>query len=264
MKSLPLLIVIVLLVYGRGAYAAGGKPPKTAAKEKAPTGPLPSFDLVTKQVKQVLALDSEYREGDLLTAPKVERILAKLEQIHWKVADAKEIIKLVLPESDWMATRLLNGEGRQFMRRIAALPGGYDRVDRLRYLPEGERVVTNLLDGPDGYTMIEYMTTTRGGKNLGDYLSEDDNGAEFNKRTGRIYTEKELLKRLKVSYDAEEARRHGQNSAEATKAGKPGSKSKSSKSATKTSRARRAPPPEPAAEEPMLPPEDSVDAPPQP
>lgn len=249
MKSLPLLIAIALLAYGRGAYAAGGKPSKPAAKEKAPATPLPSFDLVTKQLKQVLAVDPEYKEGDLLTAPKVEKILAKLEQIHWKVADAKEITKLVLPDGDWLATRLLNGEGRQFMRQIAALPGGYDRIDRLRYLPEGERVVTNLFDGPDGFTMIEYMTTTHGGKNLGNYLSEDDNGADFNKHTGRIYTEQELLKRLKTSYEAEEARRRGQSPVEPTK---PGTKKKSNtKFPPKSSRTRRAPATEPTAEEPM-------------
>jgi hypothetical protein len=209
-------------------------------------------------VKKFLALDPDYQEGDLLTAPKVEKILAKLEQIHWKVADARDIVKLVLSDSDWLAGRFSGGEGKEFMRQIARTAGGYDRVDRLRDLPDGQRIVSDLIEGPDGFTMIEYMTRTQGGRNLGDYLSEDEGGADFNKRTGRIYTEQELLKRLKISYDAEEARRKGLDvkpALQSAKSGKSTSWKPTSKSSSKTKRVKRTPAPDPPAEEPALMPE---------
>jgi hypothetical protein len=69
-------------------------------------------------------------------------------------------------------------------------------------MPNGEIHIGDFIDTPDGSAMIEYMTTTQEGKNLGNFLSQDPDGHNFNKRTGRIYTERELLDRLKVSYDA--------------------------------------------------------------
>jgi hypothetical protein len=252
LKSLRWLLAMLLLVSAGDAVAAGGKPPKTT-KEKVPAGPLPSFDLVTRQAKQILALDPEYQEGDLLTAPKVERILSKLEQIQWKVADAREIVKLVLSDGDWMAVRLSTPLGKHFMRRIATMPGGYDRVDRLRNMPDGEYQISDFIESPGGYTMIEYMTTTQEGKNLGTLVSEGVNGADFNKPTGRIYTERELLKRLRISYDAEDARRRGLDPKPPTKPGKSAPKSKSSsKFPSKANRPRRAPAPEPPDEEPAM------------
>jgi hypothetical protein len=252
-NSLRLLLAIVLLVFAGDSFAGGNKPPKPATKDKSPAQPLPSFDLVTKQVQQVLALDPDYQTGDLLTAPKVEQVLSKLAKINWKVADAREIVKLVLSDNDWMAERLSTAEGRDFMRHIAQLPGGYDRVDRLRDMPNGQSNVSDFIDSPGGYTMIEYMTTTRGGENLGEQLSDAVNGADFNKPTGRIYTERELLKRLRISYDAEVDRRAGLGPKPTTKAGKPESKTKwKSKGPWKPNRTAR-PQPIPDTEEPMAP-----------
>jgi hypothetical protein len=264
LNRLGLLFAIVLLAcavdsFAVESFAAGNKPQKPA-KEKSPSAPLPSFDLVTKEVKRQLALDPEYQEGDLLTAPRVEKILSKLDKINWKVADAREIVRLLLSDTDWMAERLSGPEGRQFMRQIARLPGGYDRVDRLRDMPNGESNISDFIESPEGFKMIEYMTTTQGGRNLGDQLSEAPDGHNFNQPTGRIYTERELLKRLKTSYDAEAVRRLGIDPYPSTK--KTTKSAPKSKSPTKARQTRR-PPEEPEAEEPMLPPTDSPDAPPQ-
>src|SRR5690606_6720734 len=55
--------------------------------------------------------------------------------------------------------------------------------------------------------LIEYMTTTKAGKRLGKQVSRGEHGEDFNKPTGKIYNETQLLKRLKTSYDAETLRR---------------------------------------------------------
>jgi hypothetical protein len=74
-------------------------------------------------------------------------------------------------------------------------------------MPYGQQQIADLIRSPDGYKIFEYMTTTQGGRNLGGMLSQGVNGRDFNSPTGRIYTEVELLKRLKKSYDIEAVRR---------------------------------------------------------
>ena len=48
--------------------------------------------------------------------------------------------------------------------------------------------------------MIEAMTTTKRGYKLGQRLSNAPKGKNFNKPTGRIYTESALTTRLKESF----------------------------------------------------------------
>jgi hypothetical protein len=177
------------------------------ANDKIPAGKFPTFEKVQETVEKHLALNRSYRSGDLITTSVVESLFRKLEKINWKVADRRDISKQVLPDSDWMARQFSSDSGHDFMRQIANLPGGYDRVDRLRRMPYGQQRIAALIQGPDGYKMFEYMTTTQGGKNMGAMLSQGVNGEDFNHSTGRIYTELDLMKRLKRSYDREAVRR---------------------------------------------------------
>ncbi|HUE15944.1 MAG TPA: hypothetical protein VMR25_17365 [Planctomycetaceae bacterium] len=205
MKPLRLLLAIVALAFC-GDLIAKTPTPKDK-KDKAANGKFPTFETVTRTVEKQLAARDSYRSGDLLTVTMVELLFRKLEKINWKVADRRDILKSVLPDSDWMARQFSWQNGRDFMRQVADLPGGYDRVDRLRRMPYGQQQMADLMRGPDGYKLFEYMTTTQGGKNLGNMLSHGVNGEDFNRPTGRIYTEIDLIKRLKKSYDAETVRR---------------------------------------------------------
>jgi hypothetical protein len=204
MKPLRLLLAIVALALCGDLVA---KTPVTKNKKAIPAGKFPTFETVSRTVAKQLAARDSYRSGDLLTASTVESLFRKLEKINWKVADRKDILKSVLSDSDWMARQFSTQNGRDFMRQVAELPGGYDRVDHLRRMPYGQQQMADLMRGPDGYKLFEYMTTTQGGKNLGNMLSQGVNGENFNRPTGRIYTEIDLIKRLKKSYDAETVRR---------------------------------------------------------
>ncbi len=95
------------------------------------------------------------------------------------------------------------------MRQSCKYPDAYDRLDRLSRMPMGHQNVDALIAGPDGYKMIQYMTSTSGGRNLGQMLSQDPRGANFNSPTGRIYTADQFLQRLTESYQAELKRRAG-------------------------------------------------------
>jgi hypothetical protein len=205
LKPLRLLLAVVALAVCSDLVAK--TPTSKNKKEKPPSGKLPSFETVTRTVQKQLASGRSYRPGDLITTSAVDYIFRRLEKLKWKVADRKDILKLVLSDSDWMARQFSSEQGREFMREIADLPGGYDRVDRLRRMPYGEQQIANLIRSPDGYKLFEYMTTTQGGRNLGGMLSQGVNGRDFNSPTGRIYTETDLLKRLKKSYDIETVRR---------------------------------------------------------
>jgi hypothetical protein len=206
LKSLRCLLVVLLVGFLIGGDLLA-KTPASKNKKSAPAGAFPSFDKVTRTVETHLTANRNYRPGDLLTTSTVEPLFRKLEKINWKVADRKDILKSVLSDGDWMARQFTTQSGREFMRHITDLPGGYDRVDRYRRMPYGQQQLVDLINGPEGYKMIEYMTTTRGGKNLGGMLSQGVNGEDFNRPTGRIYTELDLLKRLKKSYDTEAVRR---------------------------------------------------------
>ena len=203
MKRFRLLLAAMVCLIS-GAVSSAKTP---LENDRKPTrDSFPSFDDITKTVKTHFATSRYYQPGDLVTAGNVGRLFTKLERNKkgkWKVRDQKEILKQVLPDGDWLARQFSTRYGTKFMRAVAEMPGGYDRVDRMRRMPHGEQQLIDLIRSPDGAKMIEYMTTTDGGKNLGKMLSQGVNGADFNAPTGRIYTEAELLKRLKQSYESE-------------------------------------------------------------
>ena len=202
------LILIPLIALG-AAGALSAKPPaaKDEDQDKDSKKKFPSFELVSTTVQERLAANRGYKRGDLLTASTVEPVFGELAKINWRVSDRRDIVKLLLPDNDWLARQLTAPGARQFMRDVAELPGGYDYVDRYRRMPYGQRQIKDLIHNPDGALMFQYLTTTQGGKNMGRMLTQGVNGADVNRPTGRIYTEKQLLKRLKKSYDAAAVKR---------------------------------------------------------
>ncbi len=166
------------------------------------TPKFPPFDVVRQATTNQLAKLSDYKPGDLISRGQVEPLFVELKKLGWNVADAAEILKLVPADKDFFITELRRTDnGRKFMRQIAKYPLAYDRVDRLSVMIMGEKNVRALIRGPDGYKMIQYMTTTSTGKNLGDMLARDPNAADFNSPTWKLYTADALLARLAQSYD---------------------------------------------------------------
>ena len=168
---------------------------------------LPSFDQVQKLVDRQLVALSDYQPGDIVSQQQVEPIFEQLKQLGWAVRDCAEIMKLVPGDSEFIVRELRSAEGRPFMRQSGKYPLAYDRIDRLSRMIMGEKNVRALIRGPDGYKMIQYMTSTPYGRNMGQMLSQDPRGADFNSPTGRLYTADALLGRLQQSYDAELAAR---------------------------------------------------------
>ena len=177
-----------------------------SADEKPEKPAFPEFKAVTAAVAEHFLQNKTYRPDDILTVGDVTPLFPKLEKLGWKVADQKKILQLFLPDNDDMVKRLRTPKGCAFMQHVGKMPLGYDRLDRLRKMPYGQYRIRELVDAPKGHEMIEYMTTTPNGKNLGKQLTNATNGQDFNQPTGKLYTEKALIERLKKSHDAEAAR----------------------------------------------------------
>ncbi|MBN1589864.1 MAG: hypothetical protein JW888_10150 [Pirellulales bacterium] len=170
-----------------------------AAGQNVPS--LPKFAEVKKAVVDYFAKLPKQKPGEIISRGQVEPIFGTLDRMGWRVAGRKSILESVLPDNDALVQQLRTAGGRKLARDVAKVPQGYERLDRLRRLPRGQQNIQSLINGPDGYKMIEYMTTTQGGRNLGTMLSKDPDGKNFNKPTERIYTVEMLLDRLAKEYE---------------------------------------------------------------
>jgi hypothetical protein len=162
----------------------------------------PSFQEIAAYVEREFVNRTYYQAGDIISESEVKPLFAAFDRMGWKATDRLLILALVPDDTDFIVRQLRSTPGRKFMTKISGYPLAYDRIDRMTQLPRGRQLVHELVTGVGGYEMLEYMTTTQGGKNLGKQLSRDPHGADFNKPTGRIYTVEALIARLKKSYDA--------------------------------------------------------------
>lgn len=191
---------------GFAAFAGWGVLAAYAVSAAEPVE-LPKLEQVRSLVSATLASERDYRPGDLLRRSQVEAVLRRLEAEGWKVAEGGEILAATLEDGAFLVQALGSKKGRAFMRKVAAQSDGYDRLERLSKLPDGKRIVNRLIKGPDGERLIEYLTASSGGRELGRMLSKTPRGGGFNRPTGRVYTEEQLLQRLEEAHRQEAERR---------------------------------------------------------
>lgn len=195
-RSLPLLILLAILV---------GCPAMVAAAPKKQS--LPTLQAIEGVLARHFQTESEYQPGDIITRSQVESALDAVATLGWQVPGRDQLVKDALPDQAFLARSLRTEKGREFMKHIKQDPGAYDRLDRLTAMPHGRETIQALIRGPEGWKMIDYMTRTKGGQNLGLQLSSAPTGHDFNKPTGRIYTADALLARLRKLYEIDAAKR---------------------------------------------------------
>lgn len=183
--------------------AKAGKHPAHPAEKTS----WPKIDQVVEAAEKHFKTLANYEPGDILSRGDVEPIFKRLEKLGWKVRDRKPLIEQILPDDAFLVRQVRTAAGRKFMRQVARIPHGYDRLDHLSRLSDADTLIPRLVNGVDGYKMIEYLVEAPGGETMGRMLSNVPNGQNFNRPTGRIYTEKEFIARLKQSYEAEQKRR---------------------------------------------------------
>ncbi|MGH7137032.1 MAG: hypothetical protein ACREHD_14930 [Pirellulales bacterium] len=191
----PCLLVFFL------ASAVEAKPAVTKTKGKAVR--LPTFEAMKAAVSQHFKSTEHYQPGDVLSRGKVEPVLARLAKLGWNVSDRGDILKQLLADDDEMVRALRAPAHREFMQHVGQMPGGYgyDRLDRLARMEDGKIIVNRLMEEPGGWNLIRIMTETTEAPGMAQAFSMGPGGKDFAKPTGRIYTEAQLIARLKQSYD---------------------------------------------------------------
>ncbi len=186
-----------------GATAASKHPGNASTKNVRPT-PRPTFKTVQATVENFFATLPDYATGRVIVRSEAEGACKQLQRMGWPVPQSTQLLELIPDGEEELIQFLRTPEGRKFMDQIARFPLAYDRLDRWSKLKGGMREIRSTIQGPDGYRLLEYLTTTTGGKNMGQMLSKAPGGAGFNQPTGRIYTTQSLLARLKQLYDQQE------------------------------------------------------------
>ena len=167
---------------------------------RAETKPIPPMSEITAAVKQFFKDQKNYKPGDLITRDQIAPLLDRLQEMGLPLPDKKQILADLPNKKEFLVRQLSTPAGKKFMRQIARYPEAFDRVD-MADSPAARTAKRSSIwiRGPDGYKMIEYMTTAAGGKELGRMLSQAPDGHNFNKPTDRIYTADLLVERLETS-----------------------------------------------------------------
>jgi len=178
-----------------------------AQKVHAVAPKLPPWEQVQKIVEQNLNYTPDYQPGDLISRRQVNPIFDALAYAGWQVKDRAEIANLVCADNDAIIRQFRSYPGgKQFMREVGKSPYGYDRVDAIDRLPGGktlgESTIELLITTPGGYKNIWNLDTSSK-KQISNWMLAPGSGKlDFNASTGRLYTAKDFLTRLKQSYDA--------------------------------------------------------------
>ena len=168
----------------------------------APAAKTIPFATIEQAVRRQFAAQDGRHAKDVIVRSEAEAALRQVEKAGWKVPHREEILRKVHDDQDFLVQNLRTPAGMTFMRQISGYRLCYDRLDRLSDLPRGQQMVLDLIRGPDGYKMVEYLTSEPGGREMGRMLNGAVNGAGFNNPTGRIYTVDTLVAELKRVYDA--------------------------------------------------------------
>jgi hypothetical protein len=143
----------------------------------------------------------DYSPGDLISRGDVEAIFNELLDRGFPVNDIAEgLYDDFVPENSFLAQTLRTEKGRDFMRKVHALPRAYDRLERLSWIPAGQEILRELVEKPDGATLFKAMLEPDGLKATAAYLASDPRGKNYALPTGHIHTAAQFYKRLEEKY----------------------------------------------------------------
>jgi hypothetical protein len=196
--------VVVSLVVTASALAQDAETPdkETPVEEKpVKEKPLPKFETAANSVRREFAALTYYKQGDIISHSEVKQAFDHLRLLGWTVPDANEILAKIPGDKEFLVRQMRTEKGFKFMRSVSQWPESYDRLDRLTALPDGRRILLDLIDDRGGYEMVDYLVNSDGGGAMGQMLTQAPGGADFKKPTGKIYTVDQLLDRLERSYE---------------------------------------------------------------
>jgi hypothetical protein len=165
--------------------------------------------LSVQEVQQLVAdyfsRQVDYRPGDVITQSDVAAVLKNLAAAGWQPPDHQQILASTLSDDNAVASVLRTKRGRRFMRKVSGYESIYDRMDRLSRVSGGQRTIDAIVRLPDGEKYAQPKKKTPNGvPDFLDLLPKNMSGKvrsikDYDKPTGRIYTEADLIGRLSRS-----------------------------------------------------------------
>jgi hypothetical protein len=169
-------------------------------------------DLSAEDVQQIVAgyfsRQADCRPGDIITQSDVAAVLQDLAAAGWQPPDHKQLLANTLPDDNAMVSTLRTEQGQRFMRKVSGYESIYDRLDRVSQVSGGQRTIDAIVRLPDGEKYAQpKKKTPHGVPDFLDLLPKNASGKvrsikDYDKPTGRIYTEADLVSRLSRSLPA--------------------------------------------------------------
>lgn len=193
----------VLAAGGPGRAADPARKDAAGKSHNLPQQQKPSLptwkDVETAAASHFKAL-GDYERGDIVSQGQVKPLLNKLAKAGWKVADADALLGQISADNEFLVAQLRTKNGRKFMRKLGGSAEQYDRLRRLAETKGGDRAVANIMELPNGNDVLAALVESKAGKDIARQLSKGPHTRDFNKPTGYLYTEAQVLERLEESY----------------------------------------------------------------
>jgi hypothetical protein len=193
--------VVVFIMAAIAILAATGR---TAGNESK---------LSLEQVKEMVAAQfrtvPSYRPGDIISQSEVEAALRQLATYGFKPEDSQTIIDDTLSDSDPLVTLLRTERGRKYMAKVHGYTLIYDRLDRVTRASGGLTTLEMLVRLPNGEKFSRLKSQLpKGVPDILELMPKKGNGfvrsiKGYEKPTGRIYSEADLVQRLGRSLENE-------------------------------------------------------------
>jgi hypothetical protein len=171
---------------------------------------VPEFSVISRCVERYFQGLDDHKPGDLISRGEVEPLFDALERLGWSTAAKPAILRRLPADTDLVVEQLRTEAGKKFMRKISKYPGAYDRLYRLSGLPNGRKLVSELIHTKGGHEMIEFLTTSRHGEELSQQLGKTAKGARFDEPVRKAFTADDLVKLLSAAHkvDVQAARQN--------------------------------------------------------
>jgi hypothetical protein len=191
-----------VLCPGALPLASAAEPPVYDGTQKQAAAPaMPDWKTVESTAKQHLKSLPNYQAGDILSQGQIKPLLAKLAKAGWKLSDQKELLGQIAADDDFIVRQLRSKSGMKFMRSTGGSAEQYDYLRRLSETKGGDRAVTDILKLPNGNDVLTALTKSKAGKDISRRMAAGPHTQGYDTPTAYLYTETQVLARLKESYD---------------------------------------------------------------
>lgn len=168
---------------------------------QAKTPAMPDWKTVAATAKQHFQSLPNYQPGDVLSLGQIKPLLAKFAKAGWKLSDQDAFLGQICADDDFVLRQLRSKSGQKFMRNMRGSAEQYDYLRRLAATKGGDRAVADIMKLNNANDVLAALTSSKAGKDISRRMAEQPKTKDYNTPTGFLYTETQILARLKESFD---------------------------------------------------------------